>query len=543
MRTCFTCDRRLSAMALSLLAAALQAATYYVSPTGSDSAAGTSDTTPFLTIQRGVGAAAPGDTVLVAPGTYGTYSTDKQTTTPASGYSRVAITENITVRSTHGAAQTVIRGQPHSDTLRFGANCVRCVYMSAGTLDGFTLLDGYANAVAPGSSMTDPVKNGGGVYAPDNNRTPQVNNCIITGCGAYRGAGAHWATLNNCTVVSNYVNSTSGTGIFSCHVRNSIIQFNGEKNDENFPSDVQSVDRSLFISSCTDPAPGLNFYGDNRDGGNNTVEDPLFKAGTLLLSDASPCINAGNNTYTNGTLDAGGGARVQGGTVDMGAYERASLFNKLTVLNGTGSGSYTNGAIVPILAYATNAWFLFTGWTGDVATVANTSSTNTTLTMPDRNITVGATFRALSLDEYLSRILGIPLPVTTGNIGFGDVNPGVPEVMLGTVGDSQSAFLSTVYTNAGTLIFSWRVSSEAGCDRLTLIIDGSETNAISGNASGSVTQFIAGAAAHTVQWAYSKDGSDEYGADAGWVGPVMWIPDALASELGVPGKPVAFPNG
>jgi hypothetical protein len=46
-----------------------QAATYYVSNSGSDSNPGT-QAQPFKTIQKGLGTALTGDTVLVAPGSY-----------------------------------------------------------------------------------------------------------------------------------------------------------------------------------------------------------------------------------------------------------------------------------------------------------------------------------------------------------------------------------------------------------------------------------------------------------------------------------------
>lgn len=544
MNMSLTLTRRfLIALAVWMSAsAALHAATYYVATTGNDAASG-SAAAPFRTIQHGVNAASPGDTVLVAPGVY---DTGTQTTTPASGKSRVVIRKAVTVRSTHGAAQTMIKGQANSPTERFGDNSIRCVYMTAGTLDGFTLANGYANARAAGTDMTDPVKNGGGVYAPDNNRTPQVNNCIITQCGAYRGGGAHWATLNNCTVVGNYVNTTSGGGVFSCHVRNSIVYFNtGKDGDNNYSWSPSSTEQSLFSFSCTTPAPGVNYSGQPRDGGGNVTDDPLFSnltGGVLSLTDASPCINAGSNPFASGARDASGAARVQGGTVDMGAYERSTLMNELVVVNGSGSGSYSNGASVAISANPTSAWTLFAGWTGDTATVADISATNTLLTMPAHNITVTATYRTLTLADYLGETLGIPQPVTTDNIAFDDVTPAVPEVMLGGIGDGQTAFFSTVYTNAGTLLFQWSVSSEEGYDELRLLVDGVVTQRISGQFYGVVTQQVVGAGAHTIRWEYNKDDSGYDYLDAGWVGPILWIPEPLSAELGVSGQPIAFPN-
>lgn len=62
---------RLGASLLVLLAPlSLHAATYYVSPTGSDTAAGTMDAAPFATVGRAQTAAVAGDTVLIHGGRY-----------------------------------------------------------------------------------------------------------------------------------------------------------------------------------------------------------------------------------------------------------------------------------------------------------------------------------------------------------------------------------------------------------------------------------------------------------------------------------------
>jgi hypothetical protein len=74
----------------------------------------------------------------------------------------------------------------------------------------------------------------------------------------------------------------------------------------------------------------------------NLNADPLFVSpqnasaaptteGEYRLQSGSPAVNAGNNTYYDSnqtpdlsaiTTDLGGTARVKGGTIDMGAYEK-----------------------------------------------------------------------------------------------------------------------------------------------------------------------------------------------------------------------------
>jgi Divergent InlB B-repeat domain len=64
----------------------------------------------------------------------------------------------------------------------------------------------------------------------------------------------------------------------------------------------------------------------------------------------------------------------------------------LTVVNGTGSGSYLAGAVVNIAANAPPTGQSFLNWTG--ATVANASAPSTTLTMPAASTTVTANYSA-----------------------------------------------------------------------------------------------------------------------------------------------------
>lgn len=75
MRVPFVRIARIFLPVLPVMISAAQATTYYVSPTGNDNSNPGTLAAPFRTIQRGHGAAGPGDTVLVQNGTYTTNST------------------------------------------------------------------------------------------------------------------------------------------------------------------------------------------------------------------------------------------------------------------------------------------------------------------------------------------------------------------------------------------------------------------------------------------------------------------------------------
>ncbi len=66
---------------------------------------------------------------------------------------------------------------------------------------------------------------------------------------------------------------------------------------------------------------------------------------------------------------------------------------QLTVHGGSGSGQHDVGSVIPIVAAPAPAGQFFDGWTGDAEHIAAVTDPETTLTMPDANVAVTATYR------------------------------------------------------------------------------------------------------------------------------------------------------
>jgi len=130
----------------------------------------------------------------------------------------VVITKDIIVKSVNGNQYSVISGKGPA-----GNGAVRCVYMSAGRLSGFTLTNGHTRT--SGSWNYD--KSGGGLNARDGG---EVTNCIITCNSAEKyGGGTYGGWLNNCTISGNAV-ADDGGGASDGMINNCTISGNSATN-------------------------------------------------------------------------------------------------------------------------------------------------------------------------------------------------------------------------------------------------------------------------------------------------------------------------
>ena len=74
-----------------------------------------------------------------------------------------------------------------------------------------------------------------------------------------------------------------------------------------------------------------------------------------------------------------------------------TVFYELTVHGGTGGGDYTNGTLVTITAAPPALGQAFDRWVGDTQYVADAAAATTTMTMPDRKVTLTATYKDASI--------------------------------------------------------------------------------------------------------------------------------------------------
>lgn len=107
-------------------------------------------------------------------------------------------------------------------------------------------------------------------------------------------------------------------------------------------------------------------------------------------------VPAGTFLHDGGVYIPGINDGYQGAAPDIGAYEAPGLAPTryvLSVADGSGDGEYAAGTVIPINA-SIPAGSSFDRWVGDTSGIADIYSPVTTITMPDRSVTIDAEFAA-----------------------------------------------------------------------------------------------------------------------------------------------------
>ena len=240
-------------------------------------------------------------------------------------------------------------------------------------------------------------KYGGGVFVDGTDSTAVLTNCLVTGNDAKYSGGGIYATgtsstisLTNCTVSDNsapngsalYFNSTA-----IGDVKNSIVVAgNSSDSAEEVYCEVNN-DQQAVVNAYNTISSFTQWSNANEEDVVNYEYDsnaPLFtNSDGYVLSENSQAINKGENAYVSFETDISGSSRIEGGKVDLGAYEyieNASTKTPLDSVAITGdlsSGSTLTATIIPREASATYQWFRGTSPSATTWTTINGATSST----------------------------------------------------------------------------------------------------------------------------------------------------------------------
>jgi hypothetical protein len=254
------------------------------------------------TIQSAIDAAAAGDVVLVAPGTY--------------HEALRLVGKPLTLRSSGGAAATVI------DAAGLGLSAIRCIDGEGAltVIDGFTITGG-------GGTLESNRRKGGGML--NRQSSPTVLNCTFldneinaygfsiqgSGGGMYNEQAS--PTVTNCAFVGNDLNGCSGwlnggAGMYNDASSPTITGCLFVDNQGNNGGGVMNVNQSNpIIRDCFFGSNSVTFSGgglNNTNGANASVINCLFADNTAyhgagLYTTSAPILMA-NCTVTGNVAQA-----------------------------------------------------------------------------------------------------------------------------------------------------------------------------------------------------------------------------------------------
>lgn len=256
------------------------------------------------TIQAAANAAASGDTILLADGTY----------TGPGNYNILFGNKQLTVTSQHGAAYT---------SIDCGHNNRRC----------FGFYSGEQNAMVSGLTLKNGNLNGaGGAVFVHAGESAIFTACVFAGnsCSVYGGAISNNGTLTliNCVFTQNAnsqgssINNQGTVTLDNCTFSANTSSYNGCLDNQGTATLTNCLlygDTGVEISGSA-AATNCDIQG-GYSGTNNINADPLFASATdFHLQPGSPCLGTGTST---GAPAADLDGTTRSNPPSIGAYDTA----------------------------------------------------------------------------------------------------------------------------------------------------------------------------------------------------------------------------
>lgn len=306
---------------------------YYVSSSGSDSNNGLSETSPFLTINKGISEVTAGGTVFVMNGTYqnsGFGTVDVSTNTNMNNPHVVTINKS----GTEGAYITLKNYPNHSPKIEFDgrggiviSNNMNYIIVEGFEIEGASASITYDIAIADRAYKV--------LAASDENDNINYNNSYFSGKGIWGGYGAH----NHIIIRNNKVYNTPGSGIRFNDSDHITIEYNEVYNTTWWTSSASSavVFAETIATSESDNGTDIKMIMRGNLVYNNWNRIPFY---VTQLPD-----NSGNTNPNYGTKDYNNILDGQGLYVTRSdpAYNGTFLFeNNVCVNNGKNGINFDN---------------------------------------------------------------------------------------------------------------------------------------------------------------------------------------------------------
>lgn len=350
-----------------------------------------------------------------------------------------------------------------------GLNLDSCIFTSnasigEGTVTFYQGIIGLSNSTFISNITSNGIDHGNGGCVFMDQTTLKATNCVFAKSKSYNGAIAYidgtinqpaHLELTNCTIFQNesIINGLIRGGnsaeviIENCIINGNSLTSNGKLIDYNGVG-IAIQNTLVDVPDCASIAESPITCGP----GMLYDLDPLFldtAAGDFHLSPCSPARNAGDNPIVNslGILtDLEGNSRIQGGTVDMGAYESTAFeTTNVTVTSQPCNGSNGTGTVSLTLENGCPPFFL--DW-GAGSTISDSSLALLDLPIGSYSITVS--------DEHMETdTVIITITVAPAITAYATANP--VNCATGTGGTASVEAVG----GTGSLSFSWSAGGTA----------------------------------------------------------------------------------